>query len=260
MKRSNIFWGTVLVLAAALLLLKNFGIINDFFSYFWVFALLLVGVWLIVGALTRQRKDGGEKVVVGLEGATRGHIKLDHGAGRLAIHSGATPGNLLNGECSIGSTIQSVIEGDLVKVKLKTIPDFWMWAPGESRNWELALSQDIPLVLDIDSGASTATIDLHDLKVTTLDLDTGASTTDLTLPAGAGETRVKVDAGAATLHIKVPVNVAAQIRLESGMASIRVDTRFPKVGNNLYLSPDYATATNRADITIETGMTTVEIS
>jgi hypothetical protein len=260
MKRSNIFWGIVLVLAATLLLLKNFGIINDFFSYFWVFALLLIGVWLIVGALTRKRKGGGERVAVGLEGATRGKIKLDHGAGRLTIHSGAMPGNLLSGECSIGSTIKSVIEGDLIKVTLKTIPDFWMWSPGESRNWDLALSQEIPLVLDIDSGASTAAIDLHDLKVTALDLDTGASTTDLTLPAGAGETRVKVDAGAATLHIHIPVDVAAQIHVESGMASIRVGDRFPKIGNNLYLSPDYATATNRADITIETGMTTVEIN
>ncbi len=48
MKRSSIFWGLVLILAAGLLLLKNFGIISSFFDYFWVFGLLLVGIWLIV--------------------------------------------------------------------------------------------------------------------------------------------------------------------------------------------------------------------
>lgn len=259
MRRSSIFWGIVLVLAAGLLLLRNFGIINDFFGYFWVFALMLVGIWLIIGALTRSSKGAGEKITVSLEGASSARLKLDHGAGRLSLHAGAAPGNLLDGECTPGSIIKTVTEGDQLKVKIRTVPDFWMWAPGESRDWNLSLAKDIPLILDIDSGASTSTLDLRDLKVTELDLDTGASTTDITLPSNAGQTRVKVDSGAATVRLRIPEGVAAQIRIESGMASINVDSRFPKVGNNLYLSPDYASASNRTDITIETGMASVEI-
>lgn len=259
MRRSNIFWGIVLVLAAGLLLLRNFGIISDFFGYFWVFALMLVGVWLIVGALTRSAKRTGEQVTVSLEGASSARLKLDHGAGRLKLHAGAAPGNLLDGECSPGPVIKTVIEGEQMKVKIKNVSDFWMWVPGESRDWDLSLAGNIPLILDIDSGASTSTLDLRDLKVSELDLNTGASTTDITLPASAGLTRVKVDSGAARLCIRIPEGVAAQIRIKSGMASINVNSRFPKVGNNLYLSPDYANASNRADITIETGMATVEI-
>jgi hypothetical protein len=259
MKRSSIFWGLVLILAAGLLLLKNFGIISSFFDYFWVFGLLLVGIWLIVGALTRSPKGAGEQVSVSLENATSARIKLDHGAGRLNLQAGAAPGNLLDGECAPGSVIKTITEGGELKVKIKTVPDFWMWVPGESRDWNLSLAKDIPLVLDIDSGASTSTLDLRDLKVTELDLDTGASTTDITLPANAGQTRVKIDSGAATVRLRIPEGVAAQIRIESGMASINVGSRFPKVGHNLYLSPDYAGAANRADITIEIGMATVDI-
>lgn len=259
MRRSSIFWGIVLVLAAGLLLLKNFGIISDFFSYFWVFALMLVGVWLIVGALTRSSKSKGEKVTVALESASSARLKLDHGAGSLKIQAGAAPGNFLDGECATGSIITTVTEGTELKVKIKTVPDFWMWVPGESRDWNLSLAKEIPLILDIDSGASTSTLDLRELMVSELDLDTGASTTDLTLPANAGLTRVKVDSGAATVRIRIPDGVAAQIRIESGLASINVDSRFPKVGNHLYLSPDYASASNRADITIETGVATIEI-
>lgn len=259
MRRGSIFWGLVLIVVAGLLLLKQFEIITDFFGYLWVFILLLVGVWLIVSALTRGTHSPAEHVTVSLAGAPKARLKLDHGAGRLNLHAGAAPGNLLDAECSPGTLVKTVIEGDLQKVKVKSASDFWVWAPGESRDWDLALAKDVPLILDIDSGANTSVLDLRDLQVTELDLDTGASTTDITLPAAAGLTRVKVDAGAATVRIAIPQGVAAQIRVESGMASINVDSRFPKVGNNLYLSPDYASAANRADISIETGMASVEI-
>jgi hypothetical protein len=259
MKRSSIFWGIVLVLAAGLLLLRQFNIITNFFGYFWVFALMLVGVWLVVGALTRSSKLPGEQVTVALDGATSARLKLDHGAGRLTIRAGAASGNLFDGECSPGPIIKTRTDGGHLEARIKATPDFWMWVPGESRDWNLALAKDIPLVLDIDSGASTSTLDLRDLKVTELDLDTGASTTDITLPANAGLTRVKIDSGAATVLVRIPEGVAAQIRIESGMASISVDGRFPKVGGKLYLSPDYATAVNRADIMIETGMASIEI-
>lgn len=87
------------------------------------------------------------------------------------------PGNLLEGECTPGTLVKTTTEGDLQKVKIKSASDFWAWAPGEGHNWDLALAKDMPLILDIDSGANTSVLDLHDLQVTELDLDTGASTT-----------------------------------------------------------------------------------
>lgn len=259
MKRSSIFWGLVLVASAGLLLLKNLGVIDDFFSYFWIFALMLVGTWLIIISLSPAAKEKGEQIKVALENATSVHLKLDHGAGQLKLASGAGIGLFLEGKSTPGSVIKSVTEGDLLKVRMKAIPDFWMWAPGESHNWDLVLNPEIPISLDIDSGASSAILDLHDLKVIVLDLDTGASTSEITLPSNAGFTRVKIDSGAATLRIHIPEGVAAQIHIESGMTSIHVNERFSRVGTNSYLSPDFATATNRVEIRIETGMASVDI-
>jgi hypothetical protein len=259
MRRSGIFWGIVLLLAAGLLLLRNFGVIRDFFGYFWAFALMLVGVWLIVGVFTRSPKSKGELVAVSLEGASSARLKLDHGAGSLKIHAGAAAGNLLDGECSPSPVIKPVNNSGQLSVRIKSFADFWTWIPGERRDWDISLADTIPIVLEIDSGASTSTLDLRDLQLSELELATGASTTDITLPSNAGHTRVKIDSGAATVSIRIPEGVAAQIRIESGMASINVDSRFPKVGNHLYLSPDYANAANRADIKIETGMSTIEI-
>lgn len=259
MKRSYLFWGTILVLIAILLLLRQFNIIDNVFGYFWVIALMVAGIWLIFGAFNRSAKTPGEKVVLPLDGATNAHLKLDFGAGRLNLRAGAAPGNLLDGECNPAPVIRTRTSADRMEARLKTTSDFWVWAPGQTREWDLALAGDIPLALEIDCGASITTLDLRDLKVSGLDLDTGASTTDITLPVAAGHTRVKIESGAATVRLRIPEGVAAQISIESGLASIDVASRFNKVGGKLYLSPDYASAANRVEISIETGMASVEI-
>lgn len=259
MKRGNIFWGIIFIIAAGLLLLKSLGVIDNFFGFFWALTLLAIGIGFLVNALTRSPKRAGEKAVVLLEGCTSAVVKLEHGAGRLNIHSGISSSNLVEGEFSPAPIVSSTTEGSKLNVKIKNLTHFFSWFPGESRDWDISLIKGIPLVLDIDSGASIAIVDLHDLLVSELDLDTGASTTDITLPANAGYSRIKIDSGAATVKIHIPEGVAAQIQSKSGMASINVNKRFPKTTHDRYLSPDYATATNRADILIETGMASVEI-
>jgi len=259
MRRSNIFWGIVLIMAAALLLLRNLGVIENFFTYFWVFALMLLGIWFIITATTRKPMRTGEKIALALEDNQSLRIKLDYGAGDLKIHAGAAPGNALDGTCAPLPVIKTNHAGAELQVNMKNLTNFWNWLPGDSHQWDLALARDIPIVLDIDCGASTSVLDLRDLKVTKLDLDTGASTTDITLPANAGMTRVNVDTGAATILIKIPEGVAAQIHTESGLASNHVSSRFPKIDKNLYRSPEYDSAPNRAEIRIESGLASVDI-
>ncbi len=152
------------------------------------------------------------------------------------------------------------MEAGQLQVRLRTSPHFWAWYPGESLDWDIRLNGDVPLNLKIDSGASASTLDLTDLKVVDLDIDTGASSTEVTLPANAGNTRVDIDSGAASLNIRIPTGVAARIKVKSGIASINVDSaRFPRIDGGLYQSADYANAANRADITIDTGVGSVEI-
>jgi hypothetical protein len=74
-------------------------------------------------------------------------------------------------------------------------------------------------------------------------------------------TNVHVSSGAATISIDVPENVAARISHKGGLSTLEVnENRFPSVGNNRYQSPDYEQAADKVDITLETGVTTVEIN
>jgi len=260
--RGSLFWGIVLIVLAALLLFGQQGWLKgDIFGYFWPAIIILFGIWLLIGALGRGRSEAvGQKLSIPLESARNARIKLEHAAGRLNIRAGAASSELLNGVFGTEVDYKSNLVADQLQVKLRNSSHFWAWVPGESLDWDIRLNGEIPLNLKIESGASASTLDLTDLKVLDLDIDTGASSTEVTLPASAGNTHVEVDSGAASLNIRIPTSVAARIKIKSGIASINVDTnRFPRLDGGLYESADYTTAANRADITINTGVGSVEI-
>ena len=235
---------------------------GDIFSYFWPAVIILFGIWLLVGATGRGRyASSGQTVSIPLENARSARIKMEHGAGRLNVRSGAASSELLNGVFGSEVDYKSSVNGDQLQVKLRFSPQFWGGFPGSgSLDWDVRLNQDVPLNLKIDSGASATVLDLADLKVVELDIDTGASSTEVTLPANAGNTLVDIDSGASSVKVSIPGGVAARIRVKTGIASVNIDSnRFPAQGSGLYQSADYATAANRADITIDTGVGSVDV-
>ena len=79
------------------------------------------------------------------------------------------------------------------------------------------------------------------------------------LPANAGLCTTKIESGAASVVIQVPAGVAGKIYVQSGLSGINIDTsRFMHSGS-YYESPDYASATNKVDIRIETGVGSVSV-
>jgi hypothetical protein len=261
--RGSLFWGLVLIALAALLFLRQLGLLaGDIFGYFIPLVVVLFGAWLLIGALTRRGAAvEGQTVSIPLENARSARIKLDHGAGRLNVSGGAATSEALNGTFGGEVEYKSRLEGDRLEVKVHNSPHlFWAWYPGQSLDWDIRLNNDVPLSLKIDSGASSSTLDLSALKVVELDVDSGASSTEVTLPANAGNTRVDIDTGASSLSVRVPTGVAARIRIKSGVAAVNVDTsRFPRLESGLYQSADYASATNRADVTVNAGVGSIEV-
>lgn len=124
---------------------------------------------------------------------------------------------------------------------------------------EASFSPEVPLELTVKAGASDAQVDLTDLQVRRLEVEVGASRLSLLLPAKAGITEAEVKAGAAQVSITIPQGVAARITAETAVVSFNVDTsRFPKVGDR-YESPDFATAINRVDLTVKSGVASIDI-
>jgi len=265
MRRAQLIWGVVLLLIGSLLFADAMGIAlpsgTPLTDLFWPIALLLAGAWVLMGVFFRRDIEA-EQVSIDLQGATSASLKLSHGAGELKIHSGANANEFAHGSFAGGLEQKAVRNGDRLEVRMrpgKDIFDFPFFGTHAQIDWDVALNANIPMVLKLDLGANKSIIDLSDLTITNLDLDTGASDTRLTLPA-RGRFIADLDLGAASLTVAIPEGLSARIHASVAAGDMNVNEgRFPRNGK-YYQSPDYDTAANAVDLTIDAGAASVKIN
>lgn len=263
MNRNNYFWAALLIFAGILLLLGNLGILEvNVWGLLWPIFLILAGVWFLLGSRFGYPTAKVEEVSISLKGTARARVRISHGAGRLRLDDSANEGELVSGSFGGGLRYQTHEDGNTLDVRMRPGvhgSGFITWAPGLPLNWDFGLSQTIPLTLDLETGAGETILDLTNLQVLDFHLQTGASSSTVTMPARAGMTHAHIEAGAAAVTVHIPTGVAARIRTSSGLAAITVDQeRFPRQGK-VYLSSDYETAENKIDLEIETGVSSVSV-
>lgn len=295
--RSGFGFAGLLITVGVLLLLANLGQLPDGFldalAPLWPLLLIAIGanlvishyrVWVgsaaalaIVGvalgmawwqaAVDPPFARGGvvEPIAVEVGDASSARIDLTVAAGELDLHAGpllidgSLTTNYSNGALDLSVRDQAGAR----RIGLKTDRDvrsFPRFGSSFRTSWLLALHPDIPTELRIDGGAADLNLDLRGLNVKLLDVDSGAVSTTVVMPAAAGETRAVFDIGAASLDIEIPPGVAARGRIDSGLTSVQVDqSRFPRAGESEYRSEDFGTATNRIDLEIDAGASSVRV-
>jgi hypothetical protein len=193
-----------------------------------------------------------------LDGAADAEVRIAFRAGKLLIGPAAS-GRLVDG--TFGGSVDATPAGP-GRVRLTTPhPASWSW--GWRRppfDWRVGLTAEVPLRLELETGASDNELDLSNLRVTDLRLRTGAAQSRVTLPA-AGVTRVNAEGGAAQMRFRVPVGVAARITSAMAIGTTDVDTnRFPRTTDGrAWESPDFDANPNRVEIAVRGGMGQVTI-
>ena len=251
-------WPIAWIVVGSVLLASTTGNLTqgpaELIDQYWPWLLVGLGIWLVVGAFVPGARFA-ESLVIPLAGVQGAAVKVSFGAGTLTTRV-AAPGNLIDGEFRGGVLHRADGVG---RVTLSQDTTYGLpWLDRES-TWTVGLSGEVPLDLRFETGASKSTIDLVDLQVRRLDLQTGASETRVRLPRAAGRTEVRAEAGVAALTIEVPAGVAARIRSRMAIGSSQVDAaRFPRIGD-VYQSADYGTAANQVDIDVQGGVGSVRV-
>lgn len=299
-RRRGVVWPGILIALGIILLLQNFGLLSwamwGSLWRFWPVILVLIGLELflegsaraVVGllfaglliiaavALATGAWFGGSEpparsqtLAQALEGARSANVMVRFGAGNLDVGA-------LQGEGQLASmTYQGPPwsqpearyrvrdgQGQLTYSVRHSGPPFQLpfGRDGGKSQMDLLLSPDVPLSLDIQEGASDGRLDLSQLRVTNLQLQTGASHINVVMPSSAGNTSAVIKGCAATIDVEVPPGVAAQIQYEGGLSSVNIDqSRFPLVGDRTYRSADYESAANRVDLSIRAGVATINV-
>jgi len=259
MKRHNMFWGGLLILLGVLFFLQTQGYISNVFPYLWPLFLILVGGWIILGVYWKPNPDEEESFDISLQNAQKVKYRFSHGAGQIEIKGGAPTGKALVGSSAVGMNRNSQLNGDRLDVHIEAGASFIPFVGPSDGTWRFSLTQEVPVSIIVETGASQLDMDLRDVRAAQVALKTGASNSMVTLPT-RGASILDLEAGAAAIEIRVPEGVAGRVRVKEGLTSLNMDeSRFPRVDSRLYQSPDFDTAADRAEINIEAGLGSITI-
>jgi Cell wall-active antibiotics response 4TMS YvqF/N-terminal domain of toast_rack, DUF2154 len=216
--------------------------------------LYFTGIWPVASVPVVR-----EPVSQPLGAATRADVEIAIGMGRLQIGALEQPGTLISGEIAYPNqnrvTRAFAIDGDTATFKLReqdSQANNLVKYKNDAAIWALQLTPATPIRLTLEAGVGENVIDLTRLQVTDLTLDTGIGRTTLTLPR-QGPVQAQIESGVGETIIRVPAGVAVRLALSGGIGNARFPDTYTSQGG-VYVSPGYATATNRVDLTISRGI------
>lgn len=279
----------VLITLGIVLLLQTTGVVSwglwGELWRFWPIILIAIGINFIVGrrapwvavllvilligasigvAFALVEEDGLGTVVQSfeqpLDGLESVSVRIDFGAGKLSVDSlpDGSP-NLAEGALKGRKGEVKLVQADGSTELHISMDERGVFRRFSNVDWRILLSRVPRLSLDLNGGAADMTLDLRDLKVTALDVNTGAADVEITMPASAGHVRADISGGAADIEVVVPEGVAARVTSGSGLSDVDVDaSRFPRSGD-VWASPDFDTATNRVEIEVKVGASSVSV-
>jgi len=285
-------WGIILVFVGVVILLQNFDLLP--WELWWILwrlwpvLLVIIGLNIIIG---RYRPWVAASLILMVLGTSLGLaiwqyppllrevistyseprgdlqevlVQIDFHAGRLSLSTLPPDSpNLVEAVSRRDKLTADFRRQDLLgHLRLSDTREHrraWRWRGRGLIEWDVELSQDIPLTLTVKLAAANVELDLRYLNVTEFRLELNAGNCEIVMPSSAGDTRVFIDANAANLEIIIPEGVAVRIEVDDNIGIIDIDeVRFPRKGA-YYISPNFEQAKNRIYLKINLNVGRIEV-
>ena len=287
----SVVWPVILITAGVLFLLSNFGYLDLNFSELWrlwPLLLILIGLDIILG----RRSVIGNIIVLlitiavvagvvlflsaspgllglspagvvdhfaePLAGLAQADLEVDFAAGQLNITRLTDSPSLIEADLELATSREPAWtidrQDDRAEMLLKYVRgdwiETWNWRGGD--RWNLRLSPEVALSLDVDVGAGGATISLIGLNVQDLKVESGAGQTKIIFPQ-QGDFSGQISGGVGAVVLEIPVEMAARLRIDRGLSALDISSRFTKE-NDVYRTDDWETNPNRVDLDVDVGV------
>ncbi|MCU0507099.1 MAG: DUF5668 domain-containing protein [Anaerolineae bacterium] len=264
-------WGTLLRLWPVLLIAIGLDLLVG--RRFPLGSVLLAGLLVVVLALavqgalpvavnasTSANVDRTETVSQSVDGVARATVDIDFGSGELNLSAlSSDSGQLIEGaaDLSRGETLRQEYRknGDAGYFTLESAgswssgPDFFL---NQEKSWDLGLNRDLPLDLVVNAGAGKSMLDLVNLNLRRLQLDSGVGQVTVKLPE-TGKYNVRINGGVGQTIVMAPEGLAARIQVDGGLGGVSAQGDFTREGD-AYVTGDFTNAENRATVEIDGGV------
>lgn len=129
------------------------------------------------------------------------------------------------------------------------------------KNSEFYLNKNVAWNITLKSGASEIDMNLQDLNVISIDINSGASDIKGTLSALAKRTDINISSGASDIEFKIPRGSACEVISSSAATSITIDgAKLSGIGKKTYRTDNFDNANNVFYFNVSSGASEITIS
>jgi hypothetical protein len=251
----SLFWPVVFIGVGLLWLLANLELIPRegwlTLLRFWPVFLIAIGVDIMIGR--QSRLIGGAigvsvvalaliLVFVGPEmgftpatsattdvvfeplgSAESARIDLDLSVGEATITALEDSNNLLEAEITHLGDLEFTVSGEqekIVRLREKENHIRFDWFDifeDHNLRWDVGLSPQIPLNISIDGGVGETDLNLSQLDITKLDLDSGVGDMTIILPATGSSYEVDVNVGVGRIELRLEDGIDVTLDIDGGV-------------------------------------------
>ena len=213
---------------------------------------------LLVGCNPFHTKEDKEQsIVVKKDKAKELDVELNLGIGEITVQKGTEEwieGNAIYNVKKLKPIIDYNLHHKKGKVVIEHKNHKTFNIAKMKNEWDLKLTDEIPLNLSIETGAAMATLNLQGLKLVDLDIETGIG--DLTVDLRGNweesfETNIETGIGQTTVYL--PSDVGVIITIEKGIGTSDV-VGFIAQGEGVYVNGAYEKADVILTVTTEMGV------
>lgn len=215
--------------------------------YLWC---LSVGLLVVLSGcnlvFSEEVMEEGIKVEAGQ--AEELKVDLNMGAGKLIVQGGAE--DWLNGKFRYSD---KELDPDVSynqeqgQIRIKQPKTNFNYGKDTENEWDLQLTSDIPIELDVSAGASKTELNLEGINLNRLNIDSGVGKLTIDLSGEwEGSFDVNVESGVGKTTFILPSDQGVKIKSDSGIGTTSFEGFISK-GNGVYVNEAYG----KSDVTIE---------
>ncbi len=190
-------------------------------------------------------------------------VDIDFAAGELRVNS--TNEHLLDGQFYSRRGRPRVSFNEhrhraVVRVRPPHQETIRLFSPTPNNRWKMAVTDKLPVRLNIDCDAGRMDLDLTEIAVDRLDLECGASEIDIIFGGKSRDIDAYLDCGASHLDIKIPHGAGLRVRRDIALSTFHSSGIDLNRRGGYHETADYRTAPVRINLEVDAGVSAFRVS
>lgn len=183
-----------------------------------------------------------------------GRIKIGIGATKVLLDSHTE--NLFDAGTSKPIDYKMNYENGKEKAEVKLVKDNYLPFNfnGSSRLSDFHLNENVNWDIEVDTGATSGTLDMTGLKVDKFTLNMGCGSMNLNFGNRNEKISVDINMGFSSVNAAVPKTSGVKLKMQDGLTGSNVKSLGWEKKDGYYMSPNYETAISKIDMEVEAGL------